>query len=97
MDGLLQSWLLKIEEVSSSVKAKQAQLQALSAENEDLDVALEEEQRKRQMTCKALNKLRVKHAQQREQLAGATALPPTPGPSLDHIRRLASNRSCFKM
>lgn len=93
MDGLLQSWLLKIEEVSSSVKAKQAQLQALSAENEDLDVALEEEQRKRQVACKALNELRVKHAQHKQQLAAATVLTPMPGPSQSHTSRFGKHRS----
>ena len=75
MDGLLQSWLLKVDEVSSSVKAKQAQLEALSAVNEDLDLVLEEELRRKEVTCKALNELRVKHAQLRQQLAAAEAMP----------------------
>ena len=87
MDGLLQSWLLKVDEVSSNVKTKQAQLEALCAVNEDLDLVLEEEVRRKEVTCKALNELRVKHAEQRQQLAEAQATPAGLCPSSSYISR----------
>ena len=63
MSSLLDSWLLKVQDVSNSIQAKEQQLEAQLDENEDLKIDLTDELRTKAVACKNLNDLRIQHAQ----------------------------------
>ena len=63
MNSLLDSWLLKVQDVSNSIQAKKQQLAAQLDENEGLEIDLVDELRRRAAACKSLDDLRIQHAQ----------------------------------
>ena len=58
MNSLLDSWLLKVEDVSNSIQAKEQQLRAQVDENEELESVLSDELRRKTVACKNLYDLR---------------------------------------
>ena len=63
MNSLLDSWLLKVQDVSDSIQAKELQLEAQQDENQELEIHLIDELRRKAFACKNLNDLRIQHAQ----------------------------------
>ena len=63
MNSLLNSWLLKVEDVSNGIQAKEQELRAQLDENEELESVLKDELRRKTVACKNLSDLNMRHAQ----------------------------------